>query len=95
MSYVITGRCLGERYAECASFCSLNCIYPGQYQGEAFWVIDPEICNDCGACLPLCHLEAIVAAEESPEWATINEELAPLFKANRPLPNRPLKQVRQ
>ncbi len=81
MSYVITGKCLGERYATCVAVCPVDCIHPGEYQGQEFMIIDPEERIDCGACLPECPIEAIVETEEeSPEWAVINKELTPAFK---------------
>jgi len=81
VSYVITGKCLGERYATCVAVCPVDCIHPGEYQGQEFMIIDPEECIDCGACLPECPIEAIVETEEeSPEWAKINKELTPSFK---------------
>jgi ferredoxin len=91
MSYVITGKCLGERYATCVAVCPVDCIHPGEYKGEEFMIIDPEECIDCGACLPDCPIDAIVETEEqSPEWAEINKELSPLFKGNPPVEPRPV-----
>src|SRR3954468_14355206 len=70
MSYVITEKCLGERYATCVSVCPVDCIKPGDYQGEEFMIIDPDVCIDCGLCLPECPIGAIVETEdEDPEWA--------------------------
>ncbi|MBI6546761.1 MAG: 4Fe-4S binding protein [Cyanobacteria bacterium NC_groundwater_1444_Ag_S-0.65um_54_12] len=90
MTYVITNKCLGERYGDCAQVCPVNCIYPGDYQDEVFMVIDPEDCIECGACLPACPIDAIVASEsESPAWAAINAELAPQWKNNPPVETRP------
>ena len=48
MSYVIDEKCLGERYASCVAVCPVDCIYPGDYNGEEFMVIDPEVCITCG-----------------------------------------------
>lgn len=90
MAYVITKKCLGERYALCATVCPVDCIYPGEYQGLPFMVIDPTVCIDCGACLPECPVEAIVdSTEQDPEYAKINAELAPSFKNNPKVPTRP------
>ena len=90
MSYVIVDKCLGERYATCVAVCPVDCIHPGEYQGEPFMIIDPEECIDCGACLPECPIEAIVETEEeSPEWAAINKELTPTFKGATPVTPRP------
>ncbi len=90
MPYVINQECLAEQYADCVDVCPVNCIYPGDYKGEKFMVIDPDICIDCGACLPECPVEAIVATvDEAPEWGKVNAELSPLFKNNAPVTPRP------
>ncbi len=90
MPYVITEKCLGERYADCIGVCPVNCIYPGEYNGEVFCVVDPEVCIDCGACLPACPIDAIVPdVDDSPEWAVINADLSPQWKDNAPIETRP------
>lgn len=90
MAFVITEKCLGERYATCAAVCPVDCIYPGEYQGEVFMVIDPVVCIDCGVCIPECPIDAIVECEEdSPEWAAINAQLAPEFQEHPPAEERP------
>ncbi len=35
MAYVITDKCLGERYAVCATVCPVECIHPGDYYGPS------------------------------------------------------------
>ncbi len=88
MSYVITDKCLGEQYAQCVDSCPVDCIYPGDYKGEVFMVIDPELCINCGACLPQCPILAIVENEDSaPEYAEINKQLFPEFKNNPKIEN--------
>ena len=83
MPYVITEKCLGEQYASCVAVCPVDCIHPGEYKGEVFMIIDPEICIDCGQCLPECPINAIVASvDEAPEYGKINAELTPTFKNN-------------
>ena len=90
MPYVITGKCLGEQYAACVAVCPVNCIHPGEYKGEAFMVIDPLTCIDCGLCLPECPVGAIVdKIEKDPEYTKINAELAPGFEKNPPVAMRP------
>ena len=90
MPYVITEKCLGERYATCAEVCPVDCIHPGEYQGQVFMIIDPDDCIDCGVCQPECPVDAIVdSADESPEWAKINAELSPSFKDNPKVEPRP------
>ena len=67
MAYVITEKCLGERYATCVEVCPVDCIHPGEYQGEEFMVIDPDACIDCSLCKPECPIDAIVAEDDLPE----------------------------
>ena len=91
MPYVIIEKCVGERYATCVSVCPVDCIHPGEYNGEQFMVIDPETCIDCGVCLPECPIEAIVETGDiAPDWTKINAELAPSFKNNPPVEPRPI-----
>lgn len=90
MAYVITEKCLGEQYGDCAEVCPVDCIYPGTYKGEVFMIIDPEICIDCDACVPACPIDAIVpSVEDDPEYAKINAELVPQFKGNPKITPRP------
>ena len=89
MPYVITDKCLGERYASCVAVCPVDCIHPGDYKGEEFMIVDPETCIDCGQCLPECPINAIVATvDESPEWGKINAELTPEYKTHPKVPER-------
>ena len=83
MAYVITSKCLGERYANCVEVCPVDCIHPGTYRDEVFMVIHPDNCIDCDLCKPACPIDAIVETEDdSPEWAEINAELAPDWEDN-------------
>ncbi len=90
MSYVIGEKCLGERYASCVEVCPVDCIYPGEYEGEVFMLIDPDLCIDCTLCKPACPIDAILETEEEvPEWAEINARLAPDWQNNPPVEVRP------
>ena len=90
MSYVITEKCLGERYAVCAAVCPVECIHPIDHKGQEFMIIDPEVCINCGLCLPECPVGAIVASEdEDKAYAQINKDLTPSFKNTRPRPSVP------
>ena len=90
MPYVITEKCLGERYATCVSVCPVDCIHPGDYQGQPFMIIDPETCIDCGQCLPECPINAIVASlDEDPGYGKINADLTPEFKTHPKVEERP------
>lgn len=80
MAYVITGRCLGERYGACGGVCPAEAMRYGDVDGAPMMVIAPDACIDCGACLPECPVEAIVDSEsESPEWAQFNREAAAVW----------------
>jgi ferredoxin len=90
MTFVITDTCLGERYATCVSVCPVDCIKPGDYQGREFMVIQPDVCIDCGLCLPECPIGAIVVgADSSPEAAQLNAQLAGSFAGNPSVAGRP------
>ncbi len=90
MPYVITEKCLGEQYATCVSVCPVDCIHPGEYQGQPFMIIDPETCIDCGQCLPECPINAIVATvDEDPAYGKINADLTAEFKTHPKIPERP------
>ena len=90
MPFVITQKCLEEQYASCVAVCPVNCIHAGDYQGKKFMIIDPEVCIDCGMCIPECPIGAIVGSmDEDPEYGKINAELAKSFKLNPPVEARP------
>ncbi len=90
MAHVINEKCLGEVYAACVDVCPVECIHPGEYKGEKMMIIDPDVCIDCGVCLPECPIGAIVGSvDESPEWAVINKDLTPTFKVNPKVTPRP------
>ena len=90
MAYVIGEKCLGEQYAQCVAACPVESIYAGDYKGEPFMVIDPDLCISCGACQPQCPVNAIFDSEDAAgEWAGINKELAPKFKDNPKVEPRP------
>jgi ferredoxin len=37
------------------------------FDSEPQLFIDPEVCIDCGACVPVCPVEAIFYIEDLPE----------------------------
>ena len=80
MAYVITGRCLGERYGACVPVCPCECMRHGEHEGAPMMVIDPAGCIDCGACLPECPVTAIVdSVQESPAWTEFNRAAAAMW----------------
>ena len=45
----------------------VECIVSGQPESEWPWYyIDPDVCIDCGACIPECPYESIFVEEEVP-----------------------------
>ena len=80
MAYVITGRCLGERYGACVPVCPVEVMHYGEHEGAPMMVIEPDGCIGCGACLPECPVAAIAAGEdEAPEWAEFNRAAAAMW----------------
>lgn len=59
MTYVVTENCIRCKYTDCVDVCPVDCFH----EGERFLVIDPDVCIDCGVCVPECPVEAIVDAD--------------------------------
>lgn len=55
MTYVIGPSCIDVKDAACIAECPVDCIYTG---GRMLY-IHPDECIDCGACEPVCPVEAI------------------------------------
>jgi len=89
MTYIIAEPCVDVKDKACVEVCPVDCIHPGDYNGEVFMVIDPDSCIDCTLCKPACPIDAIVETEDDdPEWAAINAELAEEFMENDPVEMR-------
>ena len=74
MAYVIAEPCIGTKDTSCVDACPVDCIHPKKdeekFGGEEMLFIDPVECIDCGACVPVCPVSAIFAAEDLPEkWS--------------------------
>ncbi|MFH5821930.1 ferredoxin [Georgenia sp. AZ-5] len=63
MPYVITSSCIDITDQSCVEECPVDCIY----QGERKLYINPKECIDCGACEPVCPVEAIAQDRRVPE----------------------------
>ncbi|WP_407568734.1 indolepyruvate ferredoxin oxidoreductase subunit alpha [Deinococcus altitudinis] len=63
MSHVITSRCAGIRDQACREVCPCECIFDA---GDQF-VINPDDCIDCGACVAACPADAIYPDTDLPE----------------------------
>lgn len=76
MTFVVTESCIRCRYTDCVDVCPVDCFHAG----PNFLVIDPEVCIDCGVCVPECPAEAIFAEADVPDaqraFIALNAELA-------------------
>ena len=63
MTYVIALPCVDVKDKACIDECPVDCIY----EGERSLYIHPDECVDCGACEPVCPVEAIYYEDDVPE----------------------------
>ncbi|MVU77600.1 ferredoxin family protein [Nocardia sp. ET3-3] len=63
MTFVIGAACVDVMDKACVEECPVDCIYTG---GRMAY-IHPTECVDCGACEPVCPVEAIHFEDEIPE----------------------------
>ncbi len=62
MTYVITQACVDVKDLACVEECPVDCIY----EGNRMLYIQPDECVDCGACEPVCPVEAIYYEDDVP-----------------------------
>ena len=62
MTYVITSPCVDVKDLACVEECPVDCIY----EGGRMLYIQPDECVDCGACEPVCPVEAIFYEDDVP-----------------------------
>ena len=66
VTYVIAEPCVDVLDRACVEECPVDCIY----EGGRMLYIHPDECVDCGACEPVCPVEAIFYEDDVPgEWA--------------------------
>ena len=65
MTYVIAEPCVDVKDKACIDECPVDCIY----EGDRMLYIHPDECVDCGACEPVCPVEAIYYEVVSATWA--------------------------
>jgi NAD-dependent dihydropyrimidine dehydrogenase PreA subunit len=68
MTYVIAEPCVDVLDQSCVSVCPVDCIHFDEGVDRILY-IDPDECIDCGACVPVCPVEAIFPESVPPEWA--------------------------
>ena len=78
MTFVITEACVDVKDKTCIDECPVDCIY----EGPRMLYIHPDECIDCGACEPVCPVQAITydADVEAGERRAL-ERAAELFAA--------------
>jgi NAD-dependent dihydropyrimidine dehydrogenase PreA subunit len=62
MTYIITPNCVDLLDKTCVGECPVDCIY----EGERMMYIHPDECVDCGACEPVCPVDAIYFEDDVP-----------------------------
>ncbi|MGX4734373.1 ferredoxin [Kitasatospora griseola] len=66
MTFVIAQPCVDVKDKACIEECPVDCIY----EGPRKMYIQPDECVDCGACEPVCPVEAVFYEDHVPaEWA--------------------------
>ena len=63
VTYVIAQPCVDLLDKACIEECPVDCIY----EGNRMLYIHPDECVDCGACEPVCPVEAIFYEDDVPE----------------------------
>ena len=83
MTYVIGEPCVDVMDRACVDECPVDCIY----EGARSLYIHPDECVDCGACEPVCPVEAIYYEDDLPAaLASYKDDNARFFA--KPLPSR-------
>ena len=86
MTYIIAEPCIDVLDKACVEVCPVDCIYEIPEDGDSehggtveesrrkMLYIHAEECIDCGACEPVCPVDAIFMDEEVPEkWASFTD----------------------
>ena len=77
MAYIVGDPCVKCKYTDCVTVCPVDCFR----EGPNFLVIDPDICIDCGACVPVCPVSAIFPQDDLPEkWQSFTAKNAEYYK---------------
>jgi len=77
LTYTIAEPCIDVKDKACVEECPVDCIY----EGERMLYIHPEECIDCGACEPVCPVEAIFYEDDVPdEWKEFTPINADFFE---------------
>ena len=87
MVFVIAEPCIDVMDRACVDECPVDCIYEG---GRSLY-INPDECIDCGACEPVCPVQAIFYNADLPaEWREYDDDNARFFTQALPGRDQPL-----
>ena len=76
VTYTIAEPCVDIKDKACIEECPVDCIY----EGARMLYIHPDECVDCGACEPVCPVEAIYYEDDVPEqWNEYTQINADFF----------------
>jgi NAD-dependent dihydropyrimidine dehydrogenase PreA subunit len=76
VTYVISEPCIDVKDKSCIEECPVDCIY----EGDRMLYIHPDECVDCGACEPVCPVEAIFYEDDIPaQWKDFTAANATFF----------------
>ena len=99
MPYVVTENCQDCRFTDCVEVCPVDCFYGD----DRMLYIHPDECIDCGACEPICPVQAIFSADDVPaamsKWVQVNADKAGsgidhVTETQSPLPTAEAKKAR-
>ena len=80
MTYVIAETCVDIKDKACIEECPVDCIY----EGARMLYIHPDECVDCGACEPVCPVEAIYYEDDVPDqWSQLHADQRRLLRGTR------------
>jgi NAD-dependent dihydropyrimidine dehydrogenase PreA subunit len=83
VTYVIAQPCIDVADRACVDECPVDCIY----EGRRALGINADECIDCGACEPVCPVEAIYYEDDVPAvWAPFTTDNVEFF--TQALPGR-------
>jgi len=97
MPHVVTDNCHLCRFTDCVTVCPVACFHGD----EERTYIDPEVCIDCGACIPACPVHAIYEVLDMPDdqrhWIAINAarsgSLPVIGEKQEPLPGAEARKI--
>jgi len=76
VTYTIAEPCVDIKDKACIEECPVDCIY----EGARMLYIHPDECVDCGACEPVCPVEAIYYEDDVPDqWSGYTQINADFF----------------